>query len=184
MGVRIQSLVWKMDHEAMSPVVNTKNDASLVARARAGDETAWSAIVELHWKQVWILSRMIVRDDPGAEEVAQETFRAARDRLAGFESDRSLYGWIQSICRQRALEALRLRSRQAAARPPAAGPPDLERALTELEAEEREALLLSATGSAPEELAATLGVETALVRARTANARVRLLEQLDGGGIG
>lgn len=187
MGVRNQSLVWKMDHEAVIPAPNAKNDAGLVARARAGDETAWSAIVELHWKQVWSLSRMVVRDDPGAEEVTQETFRAVRDRLAGFETHRSLCGWIQAIGRQRALEELRRRSRQpapAGASAPGAGHPDVELALTRLEPEEREALLLSVAGSEPEELAQALGIDAATVRARTASARARLLEQLDAGGIG
>lgn len=184
MGVRIQSLVWKMNHEAVVANVNN-DDTNLVARARAGDESAWSAIVESHWKHVWRLSRMVVRDDQGAEEVSQETFRAVRDRLASFETDRSLYGWIQSICRNRALEELRRRDRlPAPAQPkaPDAGGSGLERALAGLEPDEREALLLSATGSAPEDLAAVMGVEPTAVRARTASARVRLLDQLDAGG--
>lgn len=187
MGVRIQSVVWKMDHEAVIPAPNVNNDAGLAARARAGDETAWSAIVELHWKQVWSLSRMVVRDDPGAEEVTQETFRTVRDRLASFEAGRSLCSWIQAIGRQRALEELRRRGRQAAPagpKTPGAGPPDTELALTRLEPDEREALLLSVAGSTPEELAGALGIDAAAVRARMASARARLLEQLDAGAVG
>lgn len=186
--VRSLLLVGNMDHEAVNPAENAdnaNNDASLAARAHAGDEAAWSAIVELHWKQVWSLSRIIVRDQQGAEEVAQETFRAVRERLGVFPGDRSLCGWIQAMCRQRALEELRRRSRRADQAAAASAPPwrlSLEQALVALESDEREALLLTVAGTATEDLARALGTEAATVRSRIARARARLLEQLDGDG--
>lgn len=182
-------LVGNMDHEAVSPAANVndvKSDADLAARAHAGDEAAWSAIVELHWKQVWSLSRIIVRDQQGAEEVAQDTFRAVRERLGVFAGDRSLCSWIQAMCRQRALDELRRRSRQADQAAAAAAPPwrlSLEQALVALDPEEREALLLTVAGTVPEDLARALGTEAATVRSRIARARARLLEQLDGGSV-
>jgi RNA polymerase sigma-70 factor (ECF subfamily) len=181
--VRSLLLVGTMDHEAESPATNVNNDVNLVSRAQAGDEAAWSAIVELHWKQVWALSRIIVRDQQGAEEVALDTFRAVRDRLGAFAVDRTLCEWIQSVCRQRALDELRRRSRQADQAAAAAAPPwrsGLEQALVALEAEEREALLLTAAGSAADELARALDTEAGTIRARVARARARLVEHVDG----
>jgi RNA polymerase sigma-70 factor (ECF subfamily) len=174
-----------MDQEAVSPMVGAKSDASLVARARSGDESAWAAIVEHHWRRVWRLSRIVVRDEHGAEEVAQETFRAVRERLDAAGSDAALGGWIQSICRERAMDELRRRGRQpgaASADDRVAEGPDLERALAALEPEQRAALLLTEAGSTPEDLAAALAVTAATIRSRSSLARARLLDELDRGG--
>jgi RNA polymerase sigma-70 factor, ECF subfamily len=187
-----------MDPDAMSPAANVKGDASLVARAQSGDETAWTAIVELHWKQVWSLSRIIVRDRHGAEEVAQETFRAVKDKLAAYQGEGTLCGWIQSICRHQALDELRRRSRHA--REVSIGDTpglearavsgeqrrvehvDLENALAALDDEERDALLLTEAGYTSDELANALGVAARTIRSRRARARTRLLQLLGGGG--
>jgi RNA polymerase sigma-70 factor (ECF subfamily) len=176
-----------MDEKAVSPIANVKTDADLLARVRAGDEAAWTSIVELHWRQVWSLSRIIVRDQQGAEEVAQETFRMARDTLAAYDGEGTLCSWIQALCRLRALDELRRRGRQA--REAALGEAkrgegaQVEQALAALEPEEREALLLTAAGSTPEELAAALGVPVAIARARTARARARLVDPSNRGGV-
>jgi RNA polymerase sigma-70 factor (ECF subfamily) len=174
-------------------------DASLVARARAGDQAAWAAIVEHHWQSVWILSRRIVRDQFGAEEVTQETFRIVRERLSDYRGQGSLCGWIQTICRRQALDELRRRRRLArevsfdvcpglVARQPATTEErlvqrmDLERALGVLAEEEREALLLTAAGYTSDELAATLGVAATTIRSRRARAKAALLRELSGSG--
>jgi RNA polymerase sigma factor (sigma-70 family) len=175
-----------MDDEALSPVANVKNDVSLAARAQGGDESAWTAIVELHWKQVWNLCRIVVREQHGAEELAQETFRVVREQLGAYDGDRTLCSWIQSVCRRRALDEIRRRRHTREANPGAGDErpahPELELALTAMEPEEREALLLAAAGSAHDELAAMLGLTAAGMRSRTARARMRLLDQLDAGG--
>jgi RNA polymerase sigma factor (sigma-70 family) len=173
-----------MDDEAV--VANVKNDVSLAARAHGGDESAWTAIVELHWKQVWNLSRIVVREQHGAEELAQDTFRVVREQLGAYDGDRTLCSWIQSICRRRALDEIRRRRHAREAAPDAGydrpARPELERALSALEPEEREALLLAAAGAARDELAAMLGLTAAGFRSRTARARLRLLDQLEAGG--
>lgn len=175
-----------MDDEAVSPVANMKNDVSLAARAQSGDESAWTAIVELHWKQVWNLCRIVVRDEHGAAELAQDTFRVVREQLGAYDGDRTLCAWIQSVCRRRVLDEVRRRRHTRDGGPAAADDrpvhPELERALTAIEPEEREALLLTAAGTDYEELAAMLGLSAAAVRSRTARARMALLDQLDAGG--
>ncbi|HXM56755.1 MAG TPA: sigma-70 family RNA polymerase sigma factor [Candidatus Dormibacteraeota bacterium] len=172
-------------------------ELSLVAQAREGDETAWAAIVELHWQAVWTLSRRIVRDQQGAEEVTQETFRVVKERLAEYRGQGALCAWIQAICRHQALDELRRRRRHARevcldecadvrGRPVAIEERmvqriDLERALALLAEEEREALLLTEAGYTSEELALTLGVAATTIRSRRARARARLVKELAGG---
>jgi RNA polymerase sigma-70 factor (ECF subfamily) len=181
-GVRSNSWVGEMDREAVSPVVGARSDADLVALARSGDESAWIAIVEQHWHRVWSLSRIVVRDQHGAEEVVQETFRAARERLGTYRGGTTLCGWIQTLCRQRAMDELKRRGRQSRETPAWADLSGMERALGGLEPEEREALLLTEAGYTPDDLAAALGVPGTTVRSRIARARARLVEQLDAGG--
>ena len=171
-----------MDRESVSPVVGAKSDADLVALARSGDESAWKTIVELHWQRVWSLGRIVVRDQHGAEEVALETFRAARERLGTYGGRGTLCGWIQTLCRQCALDELQRRSRQPRVAPAAEAGPEVDRALRALEIEEREALLLTVAGSTPDDLGAALGVPATTVRSRSARARSKLLDQLDAGG--
>ena len=180
--MRFESWMGDMDREAVSPVAGARSDAELVALARSGDESAWTTIVELHWRRVWSLSRIIVRDQQGAEAVVEETFRAVRDRLAGYGGGATLCGWIQSVCRQRALDELQRRRRKPREAPAAEHLSDVDRALSALEADEREALLLTAAGYTPEDLGRALRVPAAIVRSRGARARTRLLERLDAGG--
>jgi RNA polymerase sigma-70 factor (ECF subfamily) len=181
-GVRSESWVGEMDREAVSPVAGARSDAELVALARSGDESAWTTIVELHWRRVWSLSRIIVRDPDGAEQVAEETFRIVRERLATYRGGATLCAWIQSICRRRALDQLQRHGRKPREAPAAEARSDVERALGALEAEEREALLLTVAGYTPEELGRVLRVPAATIRSRGARARTRLLDRLDAGG--
>jgi RNA polymerase sigma-70 factor (ECF subfamily) len=173
-----------MEREASSPIIEMKDDAILVAEVQAGDENAWTSIVEQHWQQVWGLGRTIVRDQHGAEEVVLETFRVARERLAGTGPEAGLGAWLSSLCRGVALEELKRRARQPGAAP--AGPQQpaaddgLERALGALDDDERQVLLLTAAGCTSDELAAALGVAPAAVRSRRARARSRLLADLGG----
>jgi RNA polymerase sigma-70 factor (ECF subfamily) len=162
-----------------------KDDASLVTQVLAGDEDAWSTIVELYWQQVWGLGRTIVRDQQAAEAIVLETFRLARERLTGTPPEAGLCGWLLSICRGKALEELRRRGRQPASGgsgQPAAYP-DLERALGGLDDDELQALLLTAAGCTSDELATALGVAPAAIRSRRARARSRVLAELGGPGL-
>jgi RNA polymerase sigma-70 factor, ECF subfamily len=181
-GVRSESWVGEMDREAVSPVAGAKSDAELVALARSGDESAWTTIVELHWRRVWSLSRIIVRDQQGAEEVAEDTFRTVRERLAAYGGGATLCGWIQSVCRQRALDEVQRRGRKPREAPPAEERSKVDRALSALEAVEREALLLTVAGYTPEDLGRALRTPAEAIRSRCARARTRLLERLDAGG--
>jgi RNA polymerase sigma-70 factor (ECF subfamily) len=185
-----------MDHEALGPGAGEEGDVRLAARAVAGDAAAWEAIVERHWESVWSLSRRIVRDRHGAEEVTQETFLVIQERLAEYRGQGALCGWIHAICRRQAFDELRRRGRMAREvaiedgldpTGGAAAPAeerwvrhmDLERALALLEDDEREALLMTAAGYKSEELGQMLGVAATTIRSRRARARTRLVRELE-----
>jgi RNA polymerase sigma-70 factor (ECF subfamily) len=190
--------VGSVGRSALNYTGGVAKDVSLAVRARAGDQAAWVAIVELHWRSVWMLSRRIVRDQHGAEEVTQETFRVVKEKLAEYRGQGGLCGWIHAICRHQAVDELRRRSRRAREVPiddlpaldrwPAPAVEDrwvqridLERALATLPEEEREALLLTEAGYTSDELAQALGVAATTIRSRRARARARLHQELGGG---
>ncbi len=187
-----------MDQEAVDPGPGEEDDVLLAAQAVAGDAVAWEVIVERHWKSVWNLSRRIVRDQHGAEDVTQETFLVVKERLAEYRGNGALCGWIHAICRHRAFDQRRRRGRLArevaiedglspSIATEVAGEErwvchlDLERALDALEDEEREALLMMAAGYTSEELGQLLGVAATTIRSRRARARMRLIRELESG---
>jgi RNA polymerase sigma-70 factor (ECF subfamily) len=187
-----------MDNDAVGPEAGEDGDVRLAARALSGDAAAWEEIVERHWMSVWNLSRRIVRDQHGAEEVTQETFLVIHERLGEYRGQGALCGWIHTICRRQAFDELRRRGRLAREVSIEDGLDrggegvvpaeerwvrhiDLERALASLEADEREALLMTAAGYRSEELGQMLGVAATTIRSRRARARTRLTRELECG---
>jgi len=178
--------------ETLSPGFGAEDyESALIARILDGDEPAWETLVALHWKLVWKIGWMILRDVHAAEDVAQDTFVKVRERLPQFRGERPLRGWIQAISRNQARDELRRRRR----RPrevslDSLGLPatrqedrwderlDLERALAGLPCDERESLLLHRGGLTSEEIASHLGVAPTTIRSRIARARHRLAQGL------
>ncbi|RMF71557.1 MAG: sigma-70 family RNA polymerase sigma factor [Acidobacteria bacterium] len=77
--------------------------ARLVRRARRGDRAAFDGLVERHlaatWKAVW----RIVRSREDAEDVVQDVFVTAWQRLGDLEDPRRFSGWLARIATTRAL---------------------------------------------------------------------------------
>lgn len=71
-------------------------DADIVARLRAGEETAFVQLVDRHDRSLWRLAR-IYTTDAVAEEVVQETWIAVLHGLERFEGRASLRTWIVGI---------------------------------------------------------------------------------------
>jgi RNA polymerase sigma-70 factor (ECF subfamily) len=97
------------------------SDAAEVARARAGDEGAFQALVERHARAVFRLAYRMTGNEQDAEDVVQETFLKAYRRIAQYE-DRAAFGsWLHRITANTAYDALRARARrreEAIAQPP------------------------------------------------------------------
>ena len=83
-------------HPARDPLAE-ENEEELVAALRAGDETAFAALVDRYHASLVRLARMYVRERSVAEEVAQETWLAVLNGIDRFEGRSSLKTWIFRI---------------------------------------------------------------------------------------
>jgi RNA polymerase sigma-70 factor (TIGR02960 family) len=90
----------------------------LIDRAQAGDEQAFSQLVEPYQRELEVHCYRILGSAQDAEDAVQETLLTAWRSLGGFEQRSSLRTWLYRIATTRSLNALRSASR----RPPAAWP--------------------------------------------------------------
>ncbi len=88
----------------------TVSDETLVAGLAAGDRDAASAFVQRFERRVFGLARTIVYDDRAAEDIAQEAFVRAWKHAGAFDPRRgSVVGWLLTITRNLAIDAVRVR---------------------------------------------------------------------------
>jgi RNA polymerase sigma-70 factor (ECF subfamily) len=92
------------------------DDASLVARCRAGDERAWAELVERFSRYVFaIATRAYGLSDHDAEDVFQEVFRRVYERLDDLRSDDAVRPWIGQLTRRLCIDRLRASAREVPA---------------------------------------------------------------------
>jgi len=77
-------------------------DAGLVARLRAGDESAFVELIDRYGGTMLRVAQMYVRDRATAEEVVQETWLAVLNGIDRFEGRSSLKTWLFRILTNRA----------------------------------------------------------------------------------
>ena len=108
---------------------NTRDDAedALVAALRAGDEDAFTGLVDRHHAMLVRLAGIWVPGPAAAEEVVQDTWVAVIEGLSGFEGRSSLKTWIIGIlvnkARSRARSDARTVDIDASSDPDGAVPP-------------------------------------------------------------
>jgi RNA polymerase sigma-70 factor (ECF subfamily) len=88
-------------------VAGRSEDAELVRRALARDDTAFRAIMQRHNRRLYRVARSILRNDFEAEDVVQEAYVNAFTHLDGFRGDSSLATWLSRITMNEALGRLR-----------------------------------------------------------------------------
>jgi RNA polymerase sigma-70 factor (ECF subfamily) len=105
-----------------------ESDAQLVSRCRAGDPAAWNEFVERFSRYVYAIAgrgfRLAQQD---AEDVFQEVFARAYERLADLRSDDAVRPWLAQLTRRLCIDRLRLNARDT----PSDSEPD-ERELDDL----------------------------------------------------
>lgn len=95
------------------PVQTT--DQRWVARAAAGDESAFRELYRAHVRPVYWIAHGLLGSPADAEDVTQETFVTAWHKLPGFElQGESLLPWLATICRFQSANRLRQRRRDRA----------------------------------------------------------------------
>jgi RNA polymerase sigma-70 factor (ECF subfamily) len=165
-------------------------DRDLIARVLAGDPAAERALYDAHVDRVYRLAYRMAGDDDLAQDITQETFIRAFERLASFRGQSALSTWLHSITVSVALNGLRkvrrLERREAplddAGPVAAAGRP----ADPDLRARMREAIAALPTGYRTvflmhdvegfthEEIGAALGIESGTSKAQLSRARAKL----------
>ncbi len=94
-----------------SPTFLHPDDAALAAEALRGDAAAFEQIMRRHNRLLFRTARGIVSDDADAQDVVQETYLRAFQRLDGFRGGAALATWLARIAINVALDALRRRGR-------------------------------------------------------------------------
>jgi RNA polymerase sigma-70 factor, ECF subfamily len=84
-------------------------DAAEVARARSGDEDAFRRLVERHSSRLFRLAYRMTGNAMDAEDVVQESFLKAYQRLGQFEERASFASWLHRIGVHTACDLLRRR---------------------------------------------------------------------------
>jgi RNA polymerase sigma-70 factor (ECF subfamily) len=83
------------------------DDAALVARAREGDPSGFDEIVRRHHKRVYTLACRMLHHPEEAEDVTQEAFLNAYQRLPQLREAESVGAWICRIASNLCLDRLR-----------------------------------------------------------------------------
>lgn len=177
------------------------DDTDLVARARAGDDEAFGALVDRHRTAVFRAAFAVLGTREDADDVAQEAFVTAFQKLQGFRSESSFKTWLLTIAWREALDRRRSLLRRlkrfvGQIEETWAEPPSLEKSseahLVERElvdnvrsiirclpASLRDTLLLAASGDMSYgEIAQVQAVSTGTVKWRVSEARRRIKDDL------
>ncbi|MEZ5559226.1 MAG: sigma-70 family RNA polymerase sigma factor [Pseudomonadales bacterium] len=136
-----------------------ESDEALVSRVLAlDDRDAFATLVKRHQQRIYYLLRRFARDPALAEDLCQNTFLRAWERLASFSGSGRFAAWLGKLAYNEFLQHLRQRRRSPEADPlslddpsvpPALAPgesgasADLERLLAVLRPDEQHLLLLS-----------------------------------------
>ena len=181
-----------------------ESDARLVARARAGDARAFEDLVRRHLRAAHAVALGVLGNPADAEDVCQDAFLAALERLEECRDPERFAAWLLRIVRNRALNVRESRSLRAgeplepghseawtAADDPAR---DTERselrerllaALAELTPAQREVVLLhDLEGFKHREIAELLGTSEGAARVQLFQARRALRRLLESGDRG
>ena len=70
------------------------DDDAVVAAARAGDESAFAALVERHRRELLVHCYRMLGSLEESEDLVQETFLRAWKNLPGFEGRSTLRAWL------------------------------------------------------------------------------------------
>jgi RNA polymerase sigma factor (sigma-70 family) len=90
------------------------SDAQLVARCRAGDQTAWAELVERFSRYVYAIAVQAFRlREHDAEDVFQEVFTRVYEHLDRLRKDEAIRPWIAQLTRRLCIDRLRESARES-----------------------------------------------------------------------
>jgi RNA polymerase sigma-70 factor (ECF subfamily) len=163
--------------------------AALVNGAREGDRAAFGRLYERFAPMVHglLLARVRPQD---ADDLTQEVFLAAMERLQTLRDARAFGGWLAAIARNAAVDLYRqapalaeLPSSLGGADPPATEAAEVLRLIRDLPDAYRETLILRLVeGMSGPEISARTGLTEGSVRVNLHRGMKLLRQRLDGGG--
>ena len=170
------------------------DEHELIAQVRAGNAAAERRLYDRHVDRIYRLAYRLTGDDTLAQDLTQDTFIRAFERLGGFRGESAFGTWLHAIAMTVILNGLRrvkrFRRREvdlddavAIGAERAEVDPDLkhklERAVDELPTKYRVVFVLhDVEGYTHEEIGAALGFPPGTSKAQLFRARARLREAL------
>ena len=167
----------------------------LVARAQAGDQTAFRELYRQHAGRVYALCLRLTGDDGDAEDRTQDVFVRLWDKLRSFRGDSAFSSWLHRLAVNVVLNERRTTSRRERRVMPAEDPASLEkhrgnpteglsidheRAIAELPDGAREVFVLyDIEGYGHGEIAQLVGIAEGTSKAQLFRARRLLREKLE-----
>lgn len=181
-------------------------DVALIERVRAGDVSAYDTLVRKYERQIFRIAQHITQNREDAEDVMQDAFLKAYEKLDQFQGNSKFYTWLVRIAVNESL--MRLRKRRtgkmvsidedveteegSVPRDLADWAPDPEQNYTQTQLAEilRKTIqglpqgfrivfvLRDVEGLSTEETATTLGLSVPAVKSRLLRARLQLRERL------
>lgn len=164
----------------------------LVRRAREGDKSAFEELYRINAGRIYALCLRMAADPVRAEELTQDVFVRAWEKLSTFRGDAAVSSWLHRIAvntllQQRRGEERRAARRQAAAPTSDGAAPrdtaaavDLERAIAALPPGARSAFVLyDVEGYKYEEIAGMTGLAVGTLKSQVHRARRLLREALE-----
>lgn len=91
----------------------TASENDLTARAQTGDKEAFSELVKLYSKPVYYLAYRFVREHDMADDLTQESFVRAYEKIGTFIVGKSFKSWIFTIVSNLAINYLKRNKRQS-----------------------------------------------------------------------
>jgi len=171
------------------------SDVQLIAAARKGDRRAMAALYTAHSGRVYSVVRRMVGDDHLAEDVSQDAWVRAFEKLHSFRGESSFGTWMHRLAVNSALNRLRRQSKRPnveAAADKQSGPPPtddtvlnqklLSQALDQLSPGYRTVLVLhDVQGLTHDEIADRMGVAVGTSKSQLHKARARMRDLLSPG---
>lgn len=169
------------------------DERQLIDRVLSGDPSAERLFYDRHVDRVWRLAYRFTGDSDLAQDVVQETFVRAFDKLGTFRGESALATWVTAVATSTALNTLRkvkrfrthvpLEDAEQLAQPGKRAEPDLKErmaaAIAELPQGYRTVFLMhDVEGYTHEEIGTALGVQSGTSKAQLFRARARLREAL------
>jgi len=171
------------------------DERELILRVRAGDAVAERELYDAHVDRVYRLAYRVTGDETLAQDVTQDTFVRAFERLHEFRGESVLSTWLYAIANSVALNTLRkvkrIRTREldiehgeVVTGAPVRAEPDLKeklhRAIDALPEKYRVVFLMhDVEGFKHHEIAKMLGTQVGTAKAQLSRARAKLREALE-----